>query len=991
MALPLPMLAQQVQTGLQNGLMGFQTGVVGNPAAAGSGVGAGAQECNTSTACLEVAGRFKAAGDVGSAAEKYYQAIRLDPNCVQAHLNLGNIFLAAGDIQRSLDHFEKAYQLDPRNPEASCGLGGICRAQAQFETAIGWYRAAVRLGPNLETAAQNLALCLVSHGLQIKGHDPKAAIKCYHEALVHSPYNANAYYNLGVLYAELGKHDKALSNYNLTVHFDPRCAEAYNNMGVIYKEQENLDKALKCYLMALQCNPRFAQTLNNLGVAYTTIGRLTEALEYLSRAVTVAPTYAEAYNNLGWLFWDHGDLAQALRMYERCIELSPSSKNPSQNRLLALNYLPVVDPERVYQAHCAWAERFCLELGPAYTEWPVARTVNKRLRIAYISPDYFHHSVSFFCHALFQYHNRELFEVFLYSSAAREDDKTELFKSFVPESHWRKVTGRPAREVAEMIRADQIDILVELAGHTANNRLDVAALKPAPVQFTYIGYNNTTGLGAIDYRITDAVVDPPESSQHFSEELVRMPGVFLCYTPPASIPDVETLPALKTGYVTFGSFSCLAKVTDPCVALWARVLREVPNSCLLVKNKGFYSPDVQQTFINKFKAHGIAEHRLKLLALAPTSFDHLKIYNEVDIALDTFPYSNTTTSCETLLMGVPVVCLRGNTHGSRVGVTLLSAIGMQDFVADTEEEYVQKAQTAAGNLSALAQLRSRLRQVLLSSQLCDGPGFVRDKFEPAILDKWRLFCEGRAPSVQVFSGPNAPDPLAPGPFAPPLPPGVPLVQCNSTGPAASGPSAGTTVGAPQMLGLGNPVAVPMQTNAAQVQAQLQAASFGTALLGQAAQVVQQQPAAAACALANLAAVAGPLAQQQAAAVAHQAAVQQVVQQQQLLHHQTQAPQPMMVSSNEAASPLSSPNAHDHTMPRGFGNMGAGGLQQQQQHQVQLAQQQATMLNQLMMSPHGCHNLQGQPLCSSNLSMLPGMQMNRRRPRARPQNIAGRRI
>ncbi|CAE7748933.1 SPY [Symbiodinium sp. CCMP2592] len=221
----------------------------------------------------------------------------------------------------------------------------------------------------------------------------------------------------------------------------------------------------------------------------------------------------------------------------------------------------------------------------------------------------------------------------------------------MPANQWKKVTGMAAHEVAEMIRQDQIDILIELAGHTANNRLDVIALKPAPVQITYIGYNNTTGLGTIDYRLVDDIVDPLDTQQPFSEELVRIPGCFLCYTPPARVPDVESLPALRNGYITFGSFSCLAKVGEPVVALWARCLHEVPNSKLLVKNKGFYSQDVQATFINKFKAYGIQEHRLKLLSLAPTSYEHLNIYNEVDLALDTFPYSNTTTTCESLFMG----------------------------------------------------------------------------------------------------------------------------------------------------------------------------------------------------------------------------------------------------------------------------------------------------------------------------------------------------
>eukprot|EP00930_Biecheleria_cincta_P086073 TRINITY_DN75439_c0_g1_i1.p1 TRINITY_DN75439_c0_g1~~TRINITY_DN75439_c0_g1_i1.p1 ORF type:complete len:941 (+),score=130.62 TRINITY_DN75439_c0_g1_i1:189-2825(+) len=752
----------------------------------------GMSKANQAAALADMAGGMKAAGDWRGAAERYYEAISLDPDNYVAQVNLGTLCLAVGDLTKALEHSEKAYALEPRSTEAMSNIGSICRSQGNYQVAAQWYRAALRLNPNDENISVNLAITLINQGLQLKASDTKAAIKCYREALVHCPTNANAFYNLGVSYAELGKFDKALINYQLTVHFDPRCAEAYNNMGVIFKEQEQIEKALKYYHLAIQYNPRFAQTLNNLGVAYTTSGRLTEALEYLSRAVAVSPTYAEAYNNLGWLFWDHGDLAQALRMYERCIELSPASKNPSQNRLLALNYLHDVSADRVFEAHKAWAERFCREVGAPYTSWPNPKVAGRRLRIGYISPDFFHHSVSFFCHALLEHHNREHFDVFIYANAAREDDKTALLQSMVPADRWKKVLGKTGQEVADLIRADQVDILVELAGHTANNRLDVVALKPAPVQITYIGYNNTTGLGAIDYRLVDEIVDPLDTTQPFSEELVRIPGCFLCYTPPARIPEVDALPALRNGFVTFGSFSCLAKVGDACVALWARVLHEVPGSRLLVKNKGFYSPDVQATFVNKFKEHGISEHRLKLMALAPTSYDHLNIYNEVDIALDTFPYSNTTTTCESLLMGVPAVCLAGRTHGSRVCLTLLTAIGLGDFASNTNDDYVVKAKRLASDLQNLSMLRNNLREIMMKSPLCDGPGFMKNKYEPILMEIWRLYCQGRPPSMQVFSSAESPDPLAPGAFAPPLLPGQPFVQ----GPAGSAQQQAAVVAPP---------------------------------------------------------------------------------------------------------------------------------------------------------------------------------------------------
>lgn len=752
----------------------------------------------SAAALTDLGTQLKNAGDWRGAVAKYLEAARLDPTLYAAQYNLGVVYLEAGDLQLAQEYTERAYSLEPHNIDCMNNLGAICRAQGDLELAVRWYRATVRLAPTCETTRQNFAAALVSLGLQMKPTNPKGAIKCYQEALANYPTNANAFYNLGVSYAELRKYDKALINYQLTVHFNRGCAEAYNNMGIIYKEQENLEKALQCYHMALRCNPRFTQTLNNIGVIYTTTGRLNEALEYLSRAVQVSPGYAEAYNNVGWLFWDQGELTQALRMYERCIELAPTSKNPSQNRLLALNYLHEVPIERIFEAHRAWGERFCRDLGPAYIEWPQceprsAAPSTRRLRIGYISPDFFHHSVSFFAHALLEHRDESQFEVFLYSNAAREDDKTELFQSLVPMDHWRKVLGQGAHEVAQLVVEDRIDILIELAGHTANNRLDVAALKPAPVQFTYIGYNNTTGLGAVDYRITDGIVDPVDTKQQFVEELVRLPGCFLCYTPPAVIPDVGPLPASRTGCVTFGSFSCLAKIGAPCVALWARVLREVPGSRILLKNKGFYSRETQAKFLQQFERHGIAANRFKLLALAPTSFEHLSIYNEVDIALDTFPYANTTTTCETLLMGVPPITMTGVTHGSRVGKTLLTNVGLENFVADSQDEFVRKAKELSGDINRLSMLRQHLREALLSSPLCDGPSFVGKKYEPMLKEKWRLYCEGRPSSSQVFTSDEAPHPLAPGPFVPPLKPGEPIVSSPqepppppATSPGASG-------------------------------------------------------------------------------------------------------------------------------------------------------------------------------------------------------------
>jgi len=492
------------------------------------------------------------------------------------------------------------------------------------------------------------------------------------------------------------------------------------------------------------------EVLNKTGADSWSNGNYSAAFMCFRRATEVAPDHPQAFLNLGFLLWDVGDLDSARRMFERSAVLTPSVNSLPHHCVMALlNYRLDVDAQFVYEAHRCWAERLCHEVGEPYTDWMVQRTVGRPLRIAYISPDLMHHSVSFFAHCLLENHDRNMFHVFVYSNSGREDDKTALFRRMLVAERWKMINHLSAREAANLIRADQIDLLIDLTGLTKDNRLDVLALKPAPVQFTYCGYPNTTGLGTIDYRISDSVADPPGTSQAFSEELVRLPGCFLCYTPPAVLPDVGQLPALRGRCVMFGSFSNLAKVNAACVALWARVLREVPGSHLLVKAKGFKAPEVREHFAKLLASHGVAGERLHLVPLTPDDFQHLNTYNDVDIALDTFPYSNTTTTCEALIMGVPTICLRGNTHCSRTSATLLTGVGLSQFVANGHDEFVSKAAAFAGDLARLSSIRRDLRSSMLASTLCNAPRFVRDDFEPVLKEKWQIFCEGRPPSMQA--------------------------------------------------------------------------------------------------------------------------------------------------------------------------------------------------------------------------------------------------
>ena len=373
--------------------------------------------------------------------------------------------------------------------------------------------------------------------------------------------------------------------------------------GVIYKDRGNLDQAIHYYNAALAANPKFSQTMNNLGVIYTMLGKLDEAHEYCSRAIQTNPLYAEAFNNLGVLKRDEGCIAEAIVSYEACLRIDPLSRNAGQNRLLAMNSLSRPDQseaeraEIVWQAHRTWGQHFqALYDKDKFTNWdyaneagtasaaasssssssssssgasaasssaalvcsiPPSVSARRPLRIGYLSADFFTHSVSYFIEAPLAFADPSRTHITCYSNVARRDKKTQHLQTLA--HAWRPVHELSAKQVAELIRADRIDILVELTGHTAGNRLDVMALRPAPVQVTWCGYPNSTGLPTIDYRLTDSIVDPPDTKQQYSEELVRLAGPFLCYTPPSEAPPVSPTPALTKGYITFGSFNNLAK------------------------------------------------------------------------------------------------------------------------------------------------------------------------------------------------------------------------------------------------------------------------------------------------------------------------------------------------------------------------------------------------------------------------------------------------
>jgi predicted O-linked N-acetylglucosamine transferase (SPINDLY family) len=541
-------------------------------------------------------------------------------------------------------------------------------------------------------------------------------------------------FELAVQCHQAGLLDKALVLCRKVLIKKPRHAQALYLLGFIAHQKNDLVAAITWYQKAIVAKSDFAQAYHGLGAALIASKRVDEGIESIRSAVVLKPDYAEAINNLGIALKDAGMVEEALDAQRRAFSLHRSWYAVHSACLLTRHSLEVDDPLELLADHLTWDRIYASHLSGVIAPHANGRSTDRRLRIGLVSPDFKQHPVMRFLLPFLEHRDRDKFEMFAYSQVSQPDVWTELARKQV--DHWRSLVDMTDAEAADLIRADEIDILIDLAGHSCSNRLMVFAHKPAPVQATYLGYPGTTGLSAIDYRISDAFADPPGMTEgHHSEQLIRLSGCAWCYGP-----DLQTLPnespALKYGVVTFGSFNNLAKISERTLGLWARILEAVPGSRLLLKSAGFLSMEarrrVREALCSK---SGISEERVEIRGPEDSHESHLDLYREMDIALDTFPYHGTTTTCEALWMGVPVVTLAGRTHVSRVGVSLLTNVGLPELVAESEDEYVRIAVELAGDVGCLVNYRTNLREKMLDSPLLDAATFSRD-MEAAFRQMW---------------------------------------------------------------------------------------------------------------------------------------------------------------------------------------------------------------------------------------------------------------
>ena len=673
---------------------------------------------------------------------------------------LGAILEKSKNFSEALIANKKAVALDLQDPAAQSNLGNTFQNLGRWKEAVACYNQAIAMKPDYATAHFNLGVAL--KGLELLDE----AVASYRKAIELKKDYVDAYYNLGIVLQNLGRWEEAEANYNQTIVINPNHTKAYNNLGNILKELGRLEEAELSYTKSITLEPNYADPYNNLGNTFKALGRLEEAetsykkaialtpnnheLYYnlgillkelgqlekaevsYKQAITIKPDYVDAYYNLGNALQELGRWKEADVSYNQAIAIKPDFTLAYNNKLCGLNYSPDWSTQLIYQQHLEFEKQF----GGFKSRNPLISNkknpFNEKLRVGYVSGDFKKHSIAYFFEPLLQHHNSNTVEIFCYYNDDKVDDITKRLTA--NSDHWRSIFNISDEDFFDLVRNDKIDILVDLSGHTAKNRLLVFAHKPAPIQISWLGYPNTTGLSAVDYRFTDISADPVgEADELHSETLLRLPNGFLCYKGNKKSYVSVSLPQKSLGHITFGSFNNLSKLTPKVIKVWSKILHAVPLSTLILKSSTLNRNSAHH--LELFKKEGISNNRIKIYNKMPSMEEHLKLYSSIDISLDPFPYNGTTTTCDALWMGVPVITLLGNRHASRVGASILTNIGLTNFIAQDIDGYINLAIEMANNINYLQEVRQDLRKRMERSPLCNPRSFAND-IENAYKDIW---------------------------------------------------------------------------------------------------------------------------------------------------------------------------------------------------------------------------------------------------------------
>ncbi|WP_295955820.1 tetratricopeptide repeat protein [Rhodoferax sp.] len=689
---------------------------------------------DASTAQRQQGNRFLDQGNLSAAVACYRQAVALDPASADAHTSLGFALQQLGQLAAAQTALTQALALQPGNFDAAYLLGQVHNSLQQPERAMAYFEQALALQPAFEPLYGELCQALIQAGAL------DAARKLLVEGLRRFPQNAMLHFFLGNLHTLAQEWAAAIASYSTAQALNPALTEASEGLAAAHRrlgyadlQSENYAASEQHSRQALALRPQDAPAQNNLGSALAAQDRLQEAETAFRAALALAPQTALFHSNLGGNLVLQGRLEEAVTSLRQAIALDDSG-NPGgfSNLLFALNYHPDLAAEAIFEDYKAFEQQFG---APRRADWqphPNDRNPARRLKVGYVSPDFKNHAARFFIEPLLAWHDRSVVEIYAYAELAQEDSLTQRYKSCA--AHWVPTRGLSDAELAQRIRADGIDVLVDMAGHTAGNRLGVFARKPAPVSLSWMGYGTTTGLRAIDYYLTDATSAPQGSEHLFSEEPWRLPGSFVSYRPGAAMGEVNVLPALERGYVTLGTLTRSIRINHHTVRVWAQILQRLPTARLVVDSRSFEDAAVKNTLAQQFAALGIAPERLQMGFTSPP-WDVLR---GIDIGLDCFPHNSGTTLFETLYMGIPFVTLAGRPSVGRLGSAILQGAGHPEWITQSEAEYMEKVVALASDLPALAQIRATLRAHMQASPLMDEEGFAKtvEQAYQAMFARW---------------------------------------------------------------------------------------------------------------------------------------------------------------------------------------------------------------------------------------------------------------
>ncbi|WFP48606.1 tetratricopeptide repeat protein [Methylomonas sp. EFPC3] len=653
------------------------------------------------------------------------RAADLLPDDAEALLNYASALHGQGCFAEAIDAYRRSLQLEPNNVPAYANLGSLLYNLGRYAEAETCFARLTALTPDTIDAWLRLGLS------QQAQSQFAAAEQVFRTALAKAPFQAEVHYQLAVLLKSQARAAEALAACRQALALNPDYAEAFCTLGSLYYEAGDLVQAEAHFRNALAKQADYPEALNNLGTTLQMQRRLIEAESSYRRALELNPAYVDAVTNLGINLQSQGRIAEAEACWRRSLALNPDQIATQSGLLFHLNY-SAHTPNCNYLEEAQKFAEMAEHAARPFADW-LCDDNPERLRIGLVSGDLRDHPVGHFLLALLRDSDPQRVEFIAYATQPETDHYSMHLQPYLRE--WKNIGGFTDATAAELIRGDAVHILIDLAGHSAHNRLPLFAWKPAPVQISWLGYLASTGLPAIDYVLSDPYSILAEDEQHFTEAIWRLPQTCLCFTPPQQAVEVRPLPALQNGYITFGSFNNLTKISDDTVELWAQVLQHVPDAKLFLKASQLNEALVRERTIARFAGHGIDRDRLVLSPPFSDRTQHLAAYQSVDIALDTFPYPGVTTSVEALWMGVPVLTLRGGGLLARAAESIATNAGLADWIAADQSDYLQKAAGFAADLGLLSQLRSELRDRLEYSPLFAGRQFA-EQFAQAMREMW---------------------------------------------------------------------------------------------------------------------------------------------------------------------------------------------------------------------------------------------------------------